>query len=106
MASATANKPVAPTAERKILLVGASRGLGWAWQDRSPRTAGLSLRPSAAHLAARLAAAAALPTAISVPSSSTSTTRKPCKHCAHSFPRFDVIFIVTGVSDKIDAAGA
>jgi NAD(P)-dependent dehydrogenase (short-subunit alcohol dehydrogenase family) len=87
MASAAATERVSPTADRKILLVGASRGLGlglaksfaahgWivvATERRAPGGEGL-------------AAAVAAANAISAPRSSTSTTRKPCKDCAHSFP--------------------
>ena len=103
MASAAANKPVVPAAERKILLVGASRGLGlglaksfaahgWTVVATERRASG----------GGGLAPPLLLPAAISALRSSTSTTRKPCKDCAHSFPAncFDVIFIVAGVSDK------
>lgn len=103
MASATANKPVAPAAERKILLVGASRGLGlglaksfaahgWtvvATERNASGGEGLAAAAAAAngHIRTELVD-------INDPQA-VQTLRTQL-----SGERFDVIFIVAGVSDK------
>jgi NAD(P)-dependent dehydrogenase (short-subunit alcohol dehydrogenase family) len=102
MASAAANKPVVSAAERKILLVGASRGLGlglaksfaahgWAVVATERRASG------GGGLAAAAAASGHIRTELVDINDPQAVQRLRTQL---SGERFDVIFIVAGVSDK------
>jgi NAD(P)-dependent dehydrogenase (short-subunit alcohol dehydrogenase family) len=103
MASAAANEEVAPSAERKILLVGASRGLGldlakffaahgWTVVATERRASGGD------GLAAAAAAANGHLRTERVDINDPQTVQR--LRAQLSGERFDVIFIVAGVSDK------
>ena len=99
MASAAANKPVVSAAERKILLVGASRGLGLGlaksfaahgWAERRASGGG--------GLAAAAAASGHIRTEVVDINDPQAVQRLRTQLSGECF---DVIFIVAGVSDKV-----
>jgi NAD(P)-dependent dehydrogenase (short-subunit alcohol dehydrogenase family) len=104
MASAPATEPVSPTAERKILLVGASRGLGlglaksfaahgWTVVATERGSSG-----GGGGLGAAVAAAGGNIRAERVDINDPQTVQK--LRAQLSGERFDVIFIVAGIRDK------